>query len=88
MGVRINTDMIANAQYMTGQCINFRNAIHFIAKQFNTNGPFTGVGRQDFNTIPTHPEGTSSKIYIIAFILNINQFAQDIISVIDIAYTQ
>ena len=88
VGIRINTYVIPQPQHLTGYNVDLGNAVYLIAKHFYTNGPLTGTGRQNLDGISPYPEGAAMKIHIVALILNIHQFAQNLVTIVFQPHTQ
>ncbi|MNC11449.1 hypothetical protein D3C75_591480 [compost metagenome] len=77
---RKNRNMIALADQLSGQHINFCNPLNLITEQFNPDGVLPLGGREDFDHITAYTEGTPHKVKIIALILDIHQPAQNLIA--------
>ena len=80
--------MVAQPQHLSGDHINFCNAVNLIAKQFNADSPFTGPCRQHLNAVAPHTKCAAMKVDIVALILNIHQLAQNSIPIMHRAHPQ
>ena len=88
MGCRENTDMCKLALDFPGKHINFRNPVDLIPEKFHPHSRIRTVGRKNLQSVPADTEGASVKIHLIAGVLNVDQFSDDLIPVLGHARTK
>ena len=68
-------------------CINFTYAVNGVSKKLHSYCHFTVAGRENVHNVTTDTEGGADKVKVRAFILYVNQFAEQIISVNLVTFT-
>ena len=68
-------------------CVNFAYAVNGVSKKLHSYCHFTVAGRENVHNVTTDTEGGADKVKVRAFILYVNQFAEQIISVNLVAFT-
>ena len=83
VGRREDCHMAKLCFHLAGQCINFHNPIHFVTEKFDPVCLTAGISRKYFQNISTHTERTSFEIHLVSRILDIDQFVNYLIAVLD-----
>ena len=78
---RIDTGMFQCRQHVTRCGIDFRDPIDFIAKEFDAKSMIVFTRWNNLQNIPFDPECTAGKIYIISFILDINEVSDQFVPI-------
>ena len=78
---RIDMHKIQVSLFLSCQQINLGNPVDLIPEELHADRCFTFFGRYNLQHIPVNPERASVEIDLIAFILDIDQFADHLIPV-------
>ena len=81
MGRRINRHMRNGTKHLSGEDIDLTDAVNLIPKKLNTNGSISRISRKNLHHITMNAEFITHKVDVVAFILNIHQFVEQLIPV-------
>ena len=82
MGCREHRKMLQLTFDLPGQHIHFRDTVDLIPEKLHTDRRISIVCRKDFQRISPYTERTAVKIHVVSRILNIDQRADHVISVL------
>ena len=71
--------MAHNIFALAGQGIKLGNAVDFIAEEFDADGVFIIISKVDIHNIAVNAELIADKVHIVAFILQLDQAAAELV---------
>ena len=80
MRIGKNGDAVQRLGFLAGQRVDLENRLDLVAKQRDPPGPVLKVCRKQLDRIPAHPKGTANKIGVIAPVLQLGEFAQQLLT--------
>ena len=80
--------MFALRQDFASHAVDFLNFFYFITKQRNPDHLFIGAGRINLDHVTAYTELAAGESHIIAVVLDLDQFAQNIIALADLSLPQ
>ena len=84
---RVDVERRAAEQHLAGQRIELGDPLDLVAPELDPLGHL-GVGREDIERVAAHAEGAAVEIDIVALELQVDQLAQQLVAVADLADPQ
>ena len=85
---RENIGVFKVVEDLACDCVNFTYAVNGVSKKLHSYCHFTVAGRENVHNVTTDTESGADKVKVRAFILYVDQFAEQVISVNLVAFSQ
>ncbi len=79
MGRRIDCHMGDNILHLSGDGIDFGDAVNLVPEKFHPNRRLAAVGRENLHHVAPHPELVSGEIDVVALVLQIHQLSGQLV---------
>ena len=83
MGGREDGDMVEHRMHLARQRLHLGDPVNLVPEKFHPDQIVSALGRVDLYHISMHPESPPLQIHIIAVILDVHQFPQHLVPVLD-----
>ena len=77
---RKNGGALETINHLAAQRVDLADGINFVPEKLNAQSPFFLVGGKHLNAVTAHPKGATVEIDIVAFILDLHQSMEKVVT--------